>query len=437
MIDIKDRIPTNVLSNKAVRYGIYDEEGKLLRYEYIKKEDEPIEEGTPINKTLFIDLYGMNNYEFLKLDKQVDNTDYTARTIIAYGQVYYNASRAKKWEGWIYNKTQDKEKWSFDISVNTNTLLSTTTQSSATYVGVTETQDGSTYQGNLTVMNSVLTRSSYNSKYYMRFGTGYVGEELYFNFDFGGSFAPKLEYCFNVNSSNSLILQGSNNKEEWTDLHTLSSSTTIQEFTPTNKWRYYRIKHIWNVSGVFDLFIMRWYGVPDVARNIVNYFTSDKDLNIQKTFSVKTPEFDFENSISENYINNIKCEDILRSEITARLRYIGQKMELDSEYEIIEGTYTGNSSSSDTAEQSINLGFKPKALIVINTSDKYSMTAIGNVTFGTNGANQTSNSKGDLSYQSSFGGIRISENGFVAIGGHTSTRGFNYSGVVYTYIAVV
>ena len=53
LLDIKDRIPTNVLSNEAVRYGVYDEEGKLLRYEYMKREDEPIEEGTPINKVLF------------------------------------------------------------------------------------------------------------------------------------------------------------------------------------------------------------------------------------------------------------------------------------------------------------------------------------------------------------------------------------------------
>ena len=53
VIDVKDRIPTNVLSNEAVRYGVYDEEGKLLRYEYMKREDEPVEEGSAINKVFF------------------------------------------------------------------------------------------------------------------------------------------------------------------------------------------------------------------------------------------------------------------------------------------------------------------------------------------------------------------------------------------------
>ena len=66
VLDIKDRIPTNVLSNEAVRYGVYDEDGKLLRYEYMKREDEPLEEGTPINKLLFNnfqgDLYTQDRY---------------------------------------------------------------------------------------------------------------------------------------------------------------------------------------------------------------------------------------------------------------------------------------------------------------------------------------------------------------------------------------
>ena len=43
---MKDRISTKILENGAVRYGIYDEAGALLRYEYIKLEDEPEVEGT-------------------------------------------------------------------------------------------------------------------------------------------------------------------------------------------------------------------------------------------------------------------------------------------------------------------------------------------------------------------------------------------------------
>ena len=51
---MKDRTPTQVLANGAIRYGIYDSEGALLRYEYIKPEDEPTQEGTPLNKATML-----------------------------------------------------------------------------------------------------------------------------------------------------------------------------------------------------------------------------------------------------------------------------------------------------------------------------------------------------------------------------------------------
>ena len=47
---MRDRESTNILSNGAIRYGIYDENGSLLRYEYIKLEDEPTVEGSIYNR---------------------------------------------------------------------------------------------------------------------------------------------------------------------------------------------------------------------------------------------------------------------------------------------------------------------------------------------------------------------------------------------------
>ena len=47
---MKDRRPTMVLENGAIRYGIYDELGALLRYEYIRPEDAPTQIGTPLTK---------------------------------------------------------------------------------------------------------------------------------------------------------------------------------------------------------------------------------------------------------------------------------------------------------------------------------------------------------------------------------------------------
>lgn len=47
---MKDRQPTQVLANGAIRYGIYGADGTLDYYEYMKREDEPTIEGTPLNK---------------------------------------------------------------------------------------------------------------------------------------------------------------------------------------------------------------------------------------------------------------------------------------------------------------------------------------------------------------------------------------------------
>lgn len=47
---MKDRQPTQVLANGAIRYGIYNADGTLDHYEYLKREDAPTVEGTPLNK---------------------------------------------------------------------------------------------------------------------------------------------------------------------------------------------------------------------------------------------------------------------------------------------------------------------------------------------------------------------------------------------------
>lgn len=47
---MRDRTPTKVLPNGAIRFGEYDENGNLLGYKYIRREDEPTESGTPNNK---------------------------------------------------------------------------------------------------------------------------------------------------------------------------------------------------------------------------------------------------------------------------------------------------------------------------------------------------------------------------------------------------
>lgn len=51
---MRDRIGTNDLANGAVRYGVYNASGNRLRYEWIRPEDEPLENGTPLNRETFL-----------------------------------------------------------------------------------------------------------------------------------------------------------------------------------------------------------------------------------------------------------------------------------------------------------------------------------------------------------------------------------------------
>ena len=53
MNNVVDRVPTEVLSNGAVRWEQFDSSGNSLGYVYMKRADEPAVAGTPINKVLF------------------------------------------------------------------------------------------------------------------------------------------------------------------------------------------------------------------------------------------------------------------------------------------------------------------------------------------------------------------------------------------------
>lgn len=56
MINVVDRVPTEVLSNGAVRWEEFDENGVSQGYKWVKRADDPTVPGTPLNKTLFDDI---------------------------------------------------------------------------------------------------------------------------------------------------------------------------------------------------------------------------------------------------------------------------------------------------------------------------------------------------------------------------------------------
>lgn len=51
---MRDRTSTKALENGALRYGVYAEDGSLLRYEYLALEDDPADPGTELSKATLL-----------------------------------------------------------------------------------------------------------------------------------------------------------------------------------------------------------------------------------------------------------------------------------------------------------------------------------------------------------------------------------------------
>lgn len=73
MLRTVDRVPTKALDNGAIRYGVYDDKGALIRYEYIKREDEPSVQGDAINRALFEDFLDVGT--IIQTDADLSNDD--------------------------------------------------------------------------------------------------------------------------------------------------------------------------------------------------------------------------------------------------------------------------------------------------------------------------------------------------------------------------
>lgn len=107
MIDVKDRVPSQVLTNGAIRYEEFDAEGNSLGYKYIKRADEPVEAGTPINKALF---------DSIKADFNVTNNN-----IVNHCNRFFTP-------GWKDEKTN------VEVTTNNPVLLYSNTTSSSTTI---------------------------------------------------------------------------------------------------------------------------------------------------------------------------------------------------------------------------------------------------------------------------------------------------------------
>lgn len=88
MNNVVDRVPTQVLSNGAIRWEQFDSNGNSLGYVYMKRADEPTQAGTPLNKVLFdsikTDLTNLSNNKLnvsakatqAQAETGTDNTNY-------------------------------------------------------------------------------------------------------------------------------------------------------------------------------------------------------------------------------------------------------------------------------------------------------------------------------------------------------------------------
>jgi hypothetical protein len=219
--EIKDRVPVNVLSNDAIRYGIYDDKGNLIRHEYIKREDEPTEIGTPVNKALLGniqgDLYTQDRYNKPEITLEPMGKGLLQGDIIP-----------KEWE-----RVSDLVYKADGVTLTASSINESTPITGNYKASYACDGDGSTQYRSYT--------SAYNREETMTwtFDTPQkiTKMRLYMYIGVGNTLATQYS---------SLKIQGRNNNSSWTDLYSVPI-TSIWEYDETfalentDYYKYYRI----------------------------------------------------------------------------------------------------------------------------------------------------------------------------------------------------
>ena len=171
-----DRQPVEVLDNGAIRYGVYNSDGTLDRYEYIKNEDGATVEGTLINKAnLLTDttalaygldstavpddvlaqlVTGYNKYGYLLTIKYSDGT--VASRIVVSGITTLDGS----------TPTTDANGQVFGISSNNSVTIGITGYFDFTDVSKSITSTGIITASTITLVNSASVGTIATSKTY-------------------------------------------------------------------------------------------------------------------------------------------------------------------------------------------------------------------------------------------------------------------------------
>ena len=288
MIEVKDRVPSQVLTNGAIRYEEFDAEGNSLGYKYIKRADEPTEVGTPINKILF------------------KNTQAYIQSVDRYIEPLLKASTEQTS---IYYEDIIPKTWTIDGNYLVNGDIKITASNGGKAAAPTNIFDGN-------------DNTSINTS------------KTYYNviIDFT---TPQLIKKFSVihnNESHKLTISGSNDNSNWTTLAGPGyiydgKHNSIISIEDSNMYRYYKFS--WTCSSVvnvtiYEIRVLKHEKASQVLE--ISYPLDTYDTN--KIIKLKTPSNISTASKPYININNLGeklIDDNLRPSRLYTLAYNGSK----------------------------------------------------------------------------------------------------------------
>ena len=383
-----------------------------------------------------------NNYELMTLSQENISEQITTGTVyckIAQNNASINGKSALK--GYMVGK-QDQEEWSvtvtgeaadgtaFPISLNTSPNGTAITNGICTYACYD--QDEGYQPADFT---SVLGRTASGTYYYIDFQTRGENRVCKWTFDFYNQCIPTFNINYKVTTrANGLQFLGSNDNSTWNIIKSFSttSTSTITADTAISsvKYRYYQFKIIFGSSDSYvQIHNMYFTNVSDIKRKYRNKFTIDNSFEKTHCKNVIVPNYSNTKYITENTINGLSCDEILKANEYYKLRYNNGLLELNNNPDsYVVGNYTGNDTVA-YASQTINLGFTPSAVAVYNSYYYCFATADGY-------AGQSSSASNAIRPAgTSYGYVEIVEGGFRGVLGNDKKNSFNSDGSKYLYIA--
>ena len=249
MIEVKDRVPSQVLTNGAIRYEEFGAEGNSLGYKYIKRADEPTEAGTPINKILF------------------KNTQAYIQSVDRYIEPLLKASTEQTS---IYYEDIIPKTWTTDGNYLVNGDIKITASNGGKAAAPTNIFDGN-------------DNTSINTS------------KTYYNviIDFT---TPQLIKKFSVihnNESHKLTISGSNDNSNWTTLAGPGyiydgKHNSIISIEDSNMYRYYKFS--WTCSSVVNVTIYEIKVLEyEKASQVLEISYPLDTYNTNKIIKLKTP----------------------------------------------------------------------------------------------------------------------------------------------------